>query len=433
MSSRRRALELSFGDGALYSFMAGVAEAYILADVVRQGAAVEYVVATAVVPALFGAVGARAAEGMLPGVSRRGIVVGLLLVQGLQLAALSLLAFTGATSPRVLLAGACSHQLLSALLATSWFSWFGDVVPSRLRGAYFARRQAWCQLASFAGIVAGGAVLQLGALRWTTNVAFALDYGLGAVCLFAAASFIARSWDGPLYPRQTPELEAVDGNALPAAGAVKAAPVKRRLSWAIPCMQVGLAVGSPFVAPLLLDHLQLSYAEFMMGLAALTATKSLTLPLWGSAIARFGPRRALVVSLLLSIPTGAAWIFAGGMYSVVLIQAVTGITLAGYELAVVAVLLAAGQQGQRSAVFSVMTARSAMGSFAGGALGYALVLDSNAFTAAFAASAVVRAAAFVLAVIETARAPDSLSPSTTSTSHPAPVSLFARRFRNRSR
>ena len=37
----------------------------------------------------------------------------------------------------------CVHQLLEYLGSVALWSWLGDLVPGRIRGRYFARRQIW--------------------------------------------------------------------------------------------------------------------------------------------------------------------------------------------------------------------------------------------------------------------------------------------------
>ena len=75
--------------------------------------------------------------------------------QGLALFGLAACTLLGATGPLALVAAACLHHGFGQAAGTAWSSWFGEVVPRRIRGRWFGARNRWVNAMTFAGVALG--------------------------------------------------------------------------------------------------------------------------------------------------------------------------------------------------------------------------------------------------------------------------------------
>jgi MFS family permease len=92
-------------------------------------------------------------------------------------------------SPLALIVGlVCVHQLLESIGTVALWSWFGQLVPRRIRGRYFARRQVWQLIVLIPTLWLSGAFTD----GWKKEhpdrplVGYAIPTGLGAVLLLVS-------------------------------------------------------------------------------------------------------------------------------------------------------------------------------------------------------------------------------------------------------
>ena len=72
----------------------------------------------------------------------------------------ALLDACAAQSPALLIAGASLYQAFGQGASPPWTSWYGDLVPERIRGDYFARRTKAVLATHGGALVAAGLLLQ---------------------------------------------------------------------------------------------------------------------------------------------------------------------------------------------------------------------------------------------------------------------------------
>ncbi|HVH45768.1 MAG TPA: MFS transporter [Labilithrix sp.] len=256
-------------------------------------------------------------------------------------------------------------SLLSVIGHNAWLAWMGDLVPARVRGAYFGRRTAMCT-----------AVATVASLA----IAFALDAGrvhsvLGKVL---AATIVGRSLAGavttvlmlqqhdPSGRNVTPALRDL---TLPITDRAYRKLLAYRGAW-------GIATGltASLSAVFTLRALGLGFFGVAMYAAVVAVLRVFTTPLWGRALDRAGARPVLVACTLGAALSTLAWVgaTAGSAWLIAIDALVCGLLLGGQELAVFTLPLASAPSERRPvfAAASVMVGGVAYGlsSVAGGAL-----------------------------------------------------------------
>lgn len=254
----------------------------------------------------------------------------------------------------VMVAVVALSALFVAMNNTAWLSWLGDLIPPRLRGRYFGRRNMVMAAAGMTVPLLASAFIDAWKRAFNPQApgGFLIVFGVGIVCGLAALAVQWRMPEIPLSPRQ-------------------GAPFFSRLSiplrdanfrWFIGfhiCWGWSVNLAAPFYAVYMLKELELSYT-FVTALASLTAlTNMIGMRFWGQLTDRFS---AKPVSLLGGL--GAALLPGLWMATLVmspwvvlpLVHVLGGVAWSAFSLNVNTLLLALAPTRERSIYLSVYAA-----------------------------------------------------------------------------
>jgi hypothetical protein len=213
------------------------------------------------------------------------------------------------------------------------------------------------------GLVGGGTMLQ-----WADNRGFTL---VGFAAIFAAAGLF-RMWSVTwLAKHQTPERRTAGSNErratvarlqtspMPASSetedasaandgapagiagtslasvtpAAKSSPITgMRLLTYLVAVQAMVQISGPYFSPYMLKQLEFSYSQFVTLLALGFLSKIIALSYWGRLTHRDGAKRLLWIGGIGIVPLSSLWIISDNIYQLALVQMVSGIMWAAYEL-----------------------------------------------------------------------------------------------------
>lgn len=260
--------------------------------------------------------------------------------------------------------------VLSVLGHNAWLSWMGDLVPSRVRGAYFGRRSALCTVASTAASLAMACALDAGRGRSVLGGVLAAVVLLRSLAGIATTTLMLRQHDPA---RDAPSAPSLRELTAPLADRRYRRLLAYRAAWG-----VATGVTASLSALLTLRALGLGFVGVALYAALVAGLRALTTPAWGRFLDRLGGRPVLVVSSLGAALASVSWLgaTAGAPWLIAVDAVVSGLVLGGQELAVFTLPLSASPSRQRPlfAAASVMVGGVAYGlaSVLGGALAIAL-------------------------------------------------------------
>jgi hypothetical protein len=381
-------MRLSLADAICYALMVGCGEAYFVADGVRLGASELEVGLLAALPLCLGAIGPFTSLATLTRWRRRRPVV--VLAAGGQAALLSLLAVaeaTGLLTPLRLLLVACLYQVCGQGGGSAWASWYGDVVPARMRGRYFARRNRAAHLATCVAIAGSGLLLHLvepGAAGLVHAGAggqgYVIIFALAAACRVASCVLLALAPEPKLAP--LPRITTILRHLRSPEGVPA-----RRLLLGTGAMQLAVYIGSPYFAPYMLENLHLSYVEYTASTLVVVLAKSFGLSAWGRAIDRHGPRTVFLLATELIALLPLPWLFADGLGLIIAAQLLSGLGWGAYEVAHFSLLLENAEPPLRPHLFAVANAGNGLSQLTGTVLGGTLLsVTGRSFQAVFVAT-----------------------------------------------
>ncbi len=328
----------SMADGATFGVMVGVGESYLAAFALAIGLGEISAGLVSSVPLLAG--------GILQLISLRAVhwfgsekrwVVCCATLQGLSFFPLVYAAIQGSLALVPLLAIASLYWAGGLASGPAWNTWMESIVPSRIRPRYFSLRTRLSQICTLTGLVAGGVTLQ-----WADTHGHAL---VGFACIFAAAGLF-RMWSVSWLirhhqPARTGEPSVHSRTRKAAATAAASTSTRRKRSPGISGMRLltylvavqGMVqISGPFFSPYMLKQLHFSYSQFVTLLAIGFLSKIIALSWWTKLTHNGGAQRLLWIGGVGIVPLSALWIISDNIYQLAIVQMISGIMWAAYEL-----------------------------------------------------------------------------------------------------
>jgi MFS family permease len=408
-------LAASVGDAAGVSAMIGLGETYFAAFALALGTGETFAGLVATLPMLAGATLQLATPKFLAKQrSYKKWVVACVCLQAAALLSMPLAAFfSGSLAAICIFAAATFYWAGSQASGPAWNTWVEELIPRRLRARFLAFRARISQACTLAGFAIGGLALQAGKSSGWLLAAFTAIFLIGSSCRFMSAWFLNRHSEpshGKYSLRQVPMREAFfrshkTGGRTPIVLYLLA-------------MQAAVQISGPYFAPYMLGQREMSYLDYMVLVGIGYLGKVIALPLWGRVAHRAGAPRLLWIGGTSIVPIAGLWLgsdfFASWPTSRVLeagaiaipvnlsaefvyiglVQLISGIVWAAYELAMLLMFFEAIPRQDRASVMTYYNFGNAAAQVAGGLIGAAILQIGHeshaAYLAVFGISSLVR-------------------------------------------
>lgn len=357
-------MRFSVIDGAAYSVMLGLGQEYLAAFIFEISGDARATGLITTVPLFLGALLQLISPwGVAKVRSNRRWVVWCASIQAAAFFPMALAAWLGHMPLFLLFLLATLYHAAGLATGAAWTAWIAEIIPPRLRSHWFGKRNRWLQLATLAGVLAGGAVR-----RVAESLEFALanpsadgypigtwivsalpdswlealvgvDLSVHAFAVLFTAAGVMRAISAYYLWRQR---EFLPMRSLPSP--VSFATVKQtfgrdqtgRLIVYMCAMGVAVQAAQPFFNPYVLGGLNVGAAAYTALIAMPYIGRMLVMPAFGRLVARRGLRYTMRFAGLTVLPLPLLWMCAGqyGPTVVVLMlaQLVLGAAMAGYEL-----------------------------------------------------------------------------------------------------
>lgn len=266
--------------------------------------------------------------------------------------------------------------LANSVASVAWSAAIAELVPPRISGKYFARRNLIFGFWTLVAVLVAGFLVDAGQHGFDVFAAIFFAAGLGRL---AGLFYLNRM----IFPGRVREVQT-GSTSWQQARAVLADGNYLRFTLFIGLWGFFLGIGLPFQTVFLLDVL-----HFQMGEVVVLTTLGgigglLTLHAWGSLCDRFGNKPVLYVCSLIWAAVGLlAWLLASPEFQAHLTPAfiIIGGLTAGFQLCqfnLMLKLIAAERRASHIAVFLALTSMlMALGPLAGGALLAALPVQAG--------------------------------------------------------
>jgi MFS family permease len=265
-------------------------------------------------------------------------------------------------------------SLFVAMNNTFWLSWLADLVPARLRGRYFGRRNMIIAAVSMSVPLLASAFLDAWESRFSPQHTggFLLIFAFGILCGLAA---LAVQWRMPAMPlTPSPGEPFFSRLAIP----LRDTNFRRFILFHL-CWGASVNLAGPFFTVYMLQDLHLSYTV-ITALASLTALCNMIgMRFWGQTTDRFSAKPVMLLGGIGAALLPGLWILTAvvpGAIVLPVVHVLGGFSWAGFNLNLNTLLLALAPRRERSIYLGVYAALTgliiAAAPIVGGLLGRAL-------------------------------------------------------------
>jgi MFS family permease len=265
-----------------------------------------------------------------------------------------------------LIAVVSAFALFGGLASPAWGGLMSELVPARLRGRYFGRRNALAGLVAAAAALAAGTLLLF--MPGKTLLGFAIIFAAGFLCRVISGLLFSRVYEPP----------ATTTNVAAGRGPAPATPpVDRRNLWNfllfVFAVNFVVSMAGPFFAVYQLKELQYNYLTYSLLSGVYLVTSLVAMARWGRRADRFGNLKAIWAASLVLPVLPFLWALHPGPLYLGLVQALSGFAWAGFTLCLANFVFDAAPGTASFTWFGRLNAALALAVFAGGIVGGFLV------------------------------------------------------------
>jgi MFS family permease len=256
------------------------------------------------------------------------------------------------------------YAIFGAIGGPAWFSMLGDIVPNKIRGKYFGKRNRVAGIVGLITTLGAAFLLDLFKTKGIVLLGFALLFFVAFVFRLVSAYLFTKHYD--------PKLHLEDGYYFSFWDFIKKAPKNNfgRFTIYIALMYFGVQIGGPFFAVYMLKDLNFSYMTYTLVNISSTVFALITMGIWGKFSDKYGNRKILAICGFVIPFLPIAWIFSPSpIYLMFVPQLIGGIGWAGFNLAVSNFIYDAVTPARRAICVAYLNLMVGIGLFLGGIVG----------------------------------------------------------------
>lgn len=331
-STKTPTLHASVRDGVFNAISVGAGESYLSAFGIFLQATPVQIGTLATLPPLIGSVFQSIGVWSIDTFQgyRRLLISRSAFLHALTWIPILLLPFVFGPSPETvpyLIAMAVLYYCLAGFGVPIWNSLIGDLVPPLERGNFFGYRNKVCGLATFAAMICGGLILELGKALELVALGFAAIFVISCVARIRSAYWLTRYDDLPYRPSAAHRFSFWDF--------IRRTPHSNfaRFVVFVSIMNFSVQVAGPFFSVYMLRDLGMSYVQLMSITATQVFAQFITIQRWGKFSDRFGNKKILNISAIGVALCPLIWLSTQNFWYILVFHLYCGFVWAGFNLA----------------------------------------------------------------------------------------------------
>ena len=299
--------------------------------------------------------------------SRRDFVSLFALIQAFMIIPIVLVRFSPKTIQiPLLIASYCIYMIIGSMTGPAWASLMSDIVPRRIIGLYFGKRDRIIGISSMAFILLIGFLLQ----RLSENVVW------GFIGIFTFACILRVISSGLLRTQYDVSLHVKSEHHFSFIQFLKRAKVGNFGNYVffVSGMSFAVSFASPYFTVYMLKSLHFGYLQYIIISVSPLFFGLLFKPLWGRIGDRFGNLFVIRICSVVIPLVPAAWLISNNFYYLLIIQIPSGLAWSGFNLCTTNFIYDSAIREKRVrciSYFNTMTNLSTcIGAFLGGCVAY---------------------------------------------------------------
>lgn len=282
---------------------------------------------------------------------------------------------------------------LGSAAPPAWTSLMAEIIPRRLRGSYFSRRNALSNVAALGAAFGAAYFMRQFAQPTNFQIVYALAGGFGLLGAYAFLRF-------PDLDQREPGRVTTSYQVAAVWTRIKEEPRYRAYAWTSFLWGFGVTLPQPLFAVYFVDHLGGTAGLWGMLSASSIAATIIAQRYWGLRVSLLGDKRVMSVAGIFAGLIPAFWAISRGPMDAYVYNTISGFFWAGYHLAAFNMLLEVTPGVHRTALVAGYNALVGVSHFLGPLVG-GVTAERLGIPAVFLISTALRLAglaAFVMTV-----------------------------------
>lgn len=273
-------------------------------------------------------------------------------------------------------------SLFGSLSGVAWLAWMSDLVPEKIRGTYFGKRNMIASACGMVVILVGGRFVTF----WENRFSASSPYGFLVIFVLGLAAGLIAVW----FLFRIPETGSAKESASTGFSfKIFFRPLKDRnfltLILFVSAWMFGIQLAAPFYGVFMIENLKIDFTAITIFGTFATIATLLMMKTWGPISDKLGNKPIIIVSGWVLIIIPFIWILAlpGKYYVPVLIAHIlSGAFMAGATLSQFNILIKLSPQEGRSVYLALFSAITGLAGAAAPVLGGSLskMLEKVSFT-----------------------------------------------------
>lgn len=366
-NDRKESLKISVKEGSAYAVMDGLGNAYISPYAIALNASNQQIGLLSAVPNLVAPLAQLGTIRVMEKVaSRKRIVITAVTLQAFMWLPILIIPFLFKSYDTELLILFFSLlAIFASFVVPVWTSWMGDLVKDNERGSYFGRRNKIAGIVALIVTFLGGMYLDL-FKKLDGKTVF---YGFATIFLI---SFIARLATVYYFKKQyEPKFKFDQKKYFSLLNFVEHMGQNNfgRFVIYVSVTHLVAYIAAPFFAVYMLKDLGFSYTTFTIISMSSSLATLISMPYWGRFGDKYGTIKLLRICGLLIFLVPLLWIFSSNLAYLFIIELISGIVWAGFNLAASNFLFDAVTREKRAICVAYSNILRGIGIFIGSLLG----------------------------------------------------------------
>ena len=322
----RKSLKYSLYDGAAFAVMDGMTSSFLTPFAVALNASVNLIAALTYVPQLIGAfVQLFAAKIVEIAKDRKKILVAGAFLHALLWIPLLLIPYITPNQKYLLIVYVSLQNLVWQPMNPIGNSLLGDIVPKYERGRFFGVRNKVAGATSFIAVLSAGFILDYFSTK-NPFTGFTILFSIAFASRLASTFFKSMIYNPAADLAHEEKFSIIDF--------VKRMNKTNYGHFAIytSLFKFATNIAAPFFAIYMIRDLHFSYLQFTILVAAELVASFIAMGLWGRIIDEKGTKHVLYISGILAPLIPLFWLFSNDFYYLLIVEAFSGISWAGFNL-----------------------------------------------------------------------------------------------------
>jgi MFS family permease len=367
---KEKTMKLSIKEGAVSTVMSSFGDAYIIPYALSLNANNAHIGLLSSFTGLLGPLAQIKGSRLMEKFPRKKIVILGVALNAFMWIPILILAFLFQKGmfleylPIALIAFYSIYAIFGSIAAPAWFSMLGDIVPPKIRGKYFGKRNRVAGIVGLITMLGAAFILDLFKTKGIVLLGFSLLFFVAFIFRLVAAYLFTKHYD--------PKLKLDEGYYFSFWEFIKKAPKNNfgRFTIYVALMYFGVQIAGPFFAVYMLKDLNFNYITYTLVNLSSTLFTLLTMGIWGKFSDKYGNRKILAICGFIIPFLPVAWIFSPSpIYLMFVPQLIGGIGWAGFNLAVSNFIYDAVTPARRAICVAYFNLMVGIGLFLGGIIG----------------------------------------------------------------